>query len=142
METREERQRLWTLLQKVWNVWIQRDLAEDPSAEELYDLLWEHIEQLDLLELADQVAERWGIPTNQFQEIISSISTWDPQDREIFEAAEERGGLGRLAPALARSFGLVVNDEVDERNDPAKNLESLARFIISYARATGAVAYH
>lgn len=128
MGTKEERrERLEAQLQAAWET---NDLRR-------YELARE---QLKLLELADQAAERGGLDPDRFQQWLTFISEWDDRDQVFFERGA--GGLGRLAPHIARYCGLIVSEELDERNDPAKNLEALAKFLLYCVRVLGGVTLH
>jgi len=73
---------------------------------------------MDLRSLAQQTAQRHGVPVNLFEGLIQQESTWRPG------AISRSGaiGLGQLMPATARELG------VDPR-DPAQNLDGSARYL-------------
>ena len=128
------RERLQIRLQEAWD---RRDREE---YEWILELIRLH-EWIKLQELADQTAARWGIPRADFRDCIA-CSNWDPHSQREFEPGKVGVGLGHLTPDVARYFGLVVNDEVDERYDPAKNLEALAGYITSMELWRGEVTCH
>ena len=73
---------------------------------------------MDLRSLAQQTAQRHGVPVNLFEGLIQQESAWRPG------AVSSSGaiGLGQLMPATARELG------VDPR-DPAQNLDGAARYL-------------
>lgn len=73
---------------------------------------------MDLRSLAQQTAQRHGVPVNLFEGLIQQESAWRPG------AVSRSGaiGLGQLMPATAKELG------VDPR-DPAQNLDGSARYL-------------
>lgn len=73
---------------------------------------------MDLRSLAQQTAQRHGVPVNLFEGLIQQESAWRPG------AVSSSGaiGLGQLMPGTARELG------VDPR-DPAQNLDGSARYL-------------
>ena len=73
---------------------------------------------MDLRSLAQQTAQRHGVPVNLFEGLIQQESAWRPG------AVSSSGaiGLGQLMPATAKGLG------VDPR-DPAQNLDGSARYL-------------
>jgi hypothetical protein len=73
----------------------------------------------------DLAARRHGVDGRLLAALVWRESSFDPNAVSWAGAA----GLTQLMPATARSLGLRVDATVDERFDPAKNLDAGARYL-------------
>jgi outer membrane biosynthesis protein TonB len=73
----------------------------------------------------DLAARRHGVDARLLAALVWRESSFDPNAVSWAGAA----GLTQLMPATARSLGLRVDATVDERFDPAKNLDAGARYL-------------
>lgn len=72
----------------------------------------------NLLAMADEAANKYGIPTDLFRKVIQQESGWNPG------AVSSKGaiGLGQIMPGTASDL------KIDPR-DPAQNLDGAARYL-------------
>lgn len=73
----------------------------------------------DLVSMADEMAEKYSIPTNLFEAIIQTESSWNIYASSSVGAQ----GLGQLMPETAAEFGCT------DPYDPAQNLEASAKYL-------------
>jgi soluble lytic murein transglycosylase-like protein len=84
-----------------------------------------------------QAADAYGIPRGLFTALVEQESGFNA--RAVGYAGE--AGLTQLMPGTARGLGLRVDDEVDERFDPQKNLMAGAHYLRQQFDAFGSWEY-
>ena len=77
---------------------------------------------MNLKELADVTAQKYGIPVSIFQALITLESAWDPDARGISGAI----GLTQVMPDTAKSMGF---DPVRLARDPVMQLKAGAKYL-------------
>lgn len=83
------------------------------------------------MEVIDRILRKYGIPSDfRYLPIIESRLT-----RAV--SSKGAGGYWQLMPATARTLGLTVNDQVDERNDLVKSTVAACRYLRSLYRDLG-----
>lgn len=73
----------------------------------------------DLVAMADEKADKYGIPKNLFEAIIQTESSWNPQAVSPVGAQ----GLGQLMPDTAAELGC------SDPFDPEQNLDASAKYV-------------
>lgn len=86
----------------------------------------EEITQAKLEAMAEAAATKYGIPPGILKGLIRQESGWKVAAKSSVGAV----GLTQLMPATAsKDLGLRVDSQVDERLDPAKNVDAGARYL-------------
>lgn len=82
--------------------------------------------------IIEPILAKYGVP-NDFKYLCMAESGLNPEARSGAGA----GGLWQLMPAYAKSAGLLVGDEVDERYHIEKSTEAACRYLIDAKRRLG-----
>lgn len=82
----------------------------------------------DVFKLIDSIAPKYGMEPAMVKAIVQAESNFNNQCISRSGAV----GLIQLMPVTAREVGLRVDSEVDERWDPAKNIEAGIKYISKY----------
>ena len=82
--------------------------------------------------IIEPILAKYGVP-NDFKYLCMAESGLNPEARSGAGA----GGLWQLMPAYAKSAGLQVGDEVDERYHIEKSTEAACRYLIDAKRRLG-----
>jgi soluble lytic murein transglycosylase-like protein len=72
-------------------------------------------------------AEKYGVPAD----VAIGVGLLENGGSETAESTAGALGVFQLMPGTARNLGLTVNKKVDERKDPAKNIDAGMRYLIS-----------
>ncbi len=83
-------------------------------------------------ESLEEIFTEEGVPV-EFLDVASTESNFKPGTL----SKKNAGGYYQFLPATGRSFGLVVNDEIDERNDPLKSGRACAKYLKSLHKRYG-----
>ncbi|MBU0536652.1 MAG: lytic transglycosylase domain-containing protein [Nanoarchaeota archaeon] len=75
-------------------------------------------------DLIIKYSEKYNLP----EELIASILAVESEGRHSTSSAGA-SGLMQLMPDTARYYGLIVNDKIDERMNPEKNLDAGAHYM-------------
>ena len=82
--------------------------------------------------IIEPILAKYGVP-NDFKYLCMAESGLNPEARSGAGA----GGLWQLMPAYAKSAGLLVGDELDERYHIEKSTEAACRYLIDAKRRLG-----
>ena len=82
----------------------------------------------EVLKMIDRIAPKHGIDPSIIKAIVQAESSFNNQCISRSGAV----GLIQLMPETAKEMGLIVNNKVDERWDPEKNLEAGIKYIAKY----------
>lgn len=94
-----------------------------------------HSQQIATYEpMAVAAAQKYGVPTSFFTDLIGHESSWDPAaDAHIHYPESHAFGLGQVQPGTATALGFKPED----RTDPAKNLDMSAKYLSQLAAQHG-----
>lgn len=80
---------------------------------------------MDLIQIADQAAQKFGVPTNLFEAQIGQESSWNP-DAQNGEAS----GIAQFIPSTAAQYGV-------DTTDPVSSLFGAAQYDADLFKQTG-----
>ena len=99
------------------------------SKKDVYDTTKVKPSKDEVIKLVDDIAPKYGLDPSLIKGFIQTESSFNHQSISYKGAV----GLMQLMPDTARDLGLKVNDTIDERWDPAKNIEAGIKYI-AYCR--------
>lgn len=75
--------------------------------------------------IVQEVSKKYGVPADLMSAQLKAESSFDPNAVSHAGAA----GIAQFIPSTAKSYGLKVDDKIDERLDPAKAIDAQGRYM-------------
>lgn len=79
----------------------------------------------EVIKMVEEIAPKYGLDVDMVKAVIETESTFNNQTISSSGAV----GLMQLKPDAAMEMGLIINDKIDERWDPKKNLEAGIKYL-------------
>jgi murein DD-endopeptidase MepM/ murein hydrolase activator NlpD len=79
----------------------------------------------EIANYATEMEKKYGVPAKLLVAQVLQESNFNPSAKSTAGAV----GLSQFMPATARSYGLKVDQTIDERLDPLKSMDAQARFM-------------
>ena len=79
----------------------------------------------EVIKMVEEIAPKYGLEPDMVKAVIETESSFNNQTISNKGAV----GLMQLMPDAAREMGLIVNDTIDERWDPKKNIEAGIKYL-------------
>jgi Transglycosylase SLT domain len=92
------------------------------------------------LDTVQSASAKHGIPWRLLDMVIANETGYKQVAGTIPTAsgkAPDEFGMAQIRPATARSLGLRVDKEVDDRRDPAKELDAAAKYLSGFYKQSG-----